>query len=421
MLEASLVLPALGLTYLVHGRAGLRRRLGHLVLGGVAVLVSAGWWVLLVELWPTGRRPFIGGSPRNSIVELTFGYNGLGRLTGSTGTTASSGGLGATNLARIGRTDLGGEVMWLVPAAVVLGFLAGQLSRRHPLRPTLRASLLLWATWLIVATATFAGMAGIFHSYYTVVLAPGIAALVAIGSWLAWERRHQPWVRRRLSLAVLSTAALATGTLLAVGGDLRWTSGPILAAGLASALLLHPASGPSKIGTSIGVAAVVACLAGPALFVTATVRLPHVGSGPMAGPGHGASTTALVASSTGQLSGTGSFEAERPLTPRVVSTIASDAEHYRWAAAAMGARSASAYQLAVDEPVLAVGGYKGTDPMPTLSQFQEMVRAGQVHWLITGGAEGPAGHAIAAWVATRCPLQVIDGFSIFDLSAMASG
>lgn len=338
MLEAFLVLPALGLTYLVHGHAGLRRRLGHLVAAGVALVASAGWWVLMVELWPTGQRPFIGGSPTNSIVQLTLGYNGLGRLTGSTGTTASNGGLGATNIARIGRTDLGGEVMWLVPAAFLLGVLAWQLSRRHSLRSTLRPSLLLWVTWLTVATATFAGMAGIFHSYYTVVLAPGIAALVAIGSWLAWERRHQPWVRRRLSLAVLSTAALAAGTLLAVGFDLRWTAVPILAGGLASAALLHPASGPSRIGGSIGVAALVASLAGPALFVTATVRLPHVGSGPMAGPGHGASTTALVASSTGRLSGTWVFGAERPLTPRVVSTIAASAERYRWAAAAMGAR-----------------------------------------------------------------------------------
>lgn len=71
--------------------------------------------------------------------------------------------------------------------------------------------------------------------------------------------------------------------------------------------------------------------------------------------------------------------------------------------------------------MLAVGGYKGTDPLPTLSQFQEMVRAGQVHWLIPGGVEGLPGHAIAAWVAMRYRLQVIDGFSIYDLTAVPSG
>jgi 4-amino-4-deoxy-L-arabinose transferase-like glycosyltransferase len=417
MLEAFLVLPALGLTYLLHGRADLCRRLGHLAAGGVALVVSAGWWVLLVELWPPAQRPFIGGSPTNSVLELAFGYNGLGRLSGSTGTTASGSGLGATNIARIGRTDLGGEIMWLVPAAVVLGLLAWQLSRRHAVRSTVRPSLLLWATWLTVATVTFAAMAGIFHSYYTVVLAPGVAALAAVGAWLAWDRRREPWVRRRLSMVVVSTTALAAGTLLAVGFDLRWTAGPILAFGLASAALLHPRSGPPRIGTTTGLAALVACLAGPALFVSSTVQLPHVGSGPMAGPGHGAPTTALVASSSGLMqSGTWSFGPERPLTQRVASTIATDAERYRWAAAAMGARSASAYQLAVDEPVLAVGGYKGTDPLPTLSQFQEMVRDGQVHWLITGGIEGGTGHAITAWVASRFRRQMIDGFSLYDLT-----
>jgi hypothetical protein len=263
-------------------------------------------------------------------------------------------------------------------------------------------------------------MAGIFHSYYTVVLAPGVAALVATGSWLAWERRHEPWVRLRLSIAVLSTVSLAAGTVLVVGHDLRWAAGPILASGVVAGLVLHPRSGPSRLRLMTGMAALSVCLAGPALFVAATVQLPHVGSGPMAGPGNGASTTALVAVGTGRVPGLWSFGSDRPLTPRVVSTLGVDSEKYRWAAAAMGARSAAAYQLAIDEPVLAIGGYKGTDPLPTLSQFQTMVRAGHVHWFIPGGIEGLAGHAIATWVSSRFSQVVVDGFSLYDLSGPVS-
>ena len=83
----------------------------------------------------------------------------------------------------------------------------------------------------------------------------------------------------------------------------------------------------------------------------------------------------------------------------MVRTIARDDERYTWVAAAIGARSASAYQLALDEPVLAIGGYKGTDPTPTLGQFQSAVESGRIHWLITGGTEGAASQAdrAAGW------------------------
>ena len=117
-----------------------------------------------------------------------------------------------------------------------------------------------------MATATFAAMAGIFHSYYTVVLAPGIAALVATGAWLAWERRDEPSVRRALSGTVLATVLLAAGTVAAVGYELRWTSVPILAGGVATAVLLHPRTGPSRLTATVAAAAVAASLAGPALF-----------------------------------------------------------------------------------------------------------------------------------------------------------
>ena len=279
--------------------------------------------------------------------------------------------------------------------------MAWSLSRRHPRRGAIRPSLLLWTTWLAVATVTFAAMAGIFHSYYTVVVAPAIAALVAIGSWLAWERRDDLRVRRRLSSAALATALLASGTLLAVGAHLRWTAVPVLLGGVAAALLLHPRSGPPRVTVVVGCAAVVSALAGPALFATETVRLPHSGSGPMAGPSavHPSSSTAPSAAA--------------------VSRVAADGESYTWVAAAMGARTASAYQLALDEPVLAIGGYKGTDPLPTLSRFQDLVAAGQVHWLISGGTEGEAGRAIERWVTTHFPSVLVDGQTLYDLGSGA--
>ena len=92
MLQAFLVLPALALVYLVAANTGLLKRLGHLLVAFGSMLLAAGWWIAIVSLWPASSRPYIGGSQTNSILELTLGYNGFGRLTGEE--TGSVGGGG---------------------------------------------------------------------------------------------------------------------------------------------------------------------------------------------------------------------------------------------------------------------------------------------------------------------------------------
>ena len=81
-LQVMLVVPPIALTYLLAGPVSLPRRLGQLVAALGAAVVTAGWWIAVVELWPASSRPWIGGSQNNSILELTLGYNGLGRLNG---------------------------------------------------------------------------------------------------------------------------------------------------------------------------------------------------------------------------------------------------------------------------------------------------------------------------------------------------
>lgn len=98
MMQAFVVIPALALVYLVAGPPPLGRRIRQIVAMGVATIVAGGWWVALVELWPSGSRPYIGGSQHNSVLELRFGYNGLGRLTGNE--TGSVGGGAATTTSR---------------------------------------------------------------------------------------------------------------------------------------------------------------------------------------------------------------------------------------------------------------------------------------------------------------------------------
>ena len=75
------MLPGFAVAYLIAAHTSVPRRIWHVLVGGLAVIVGAGWWVAIAQLWPAGSRPYFGGSTNNNILELALGYNGLGRLT----------------------------------------------------------------------------------------------------------------------------------------------------------------------------------------------------------------------------------------------------------------------------------------------------------------------------------------------------
>ena len=77
MLQAFLIVPGFALAFLVAAPVGLWKRMGKLLVGGVAMIVSAGWYLALVSLWPADSRPYIAGSTDNSLLQLALGYNGI--------------------------------------------------------------------------------------------------------------------------------------------------------------------------------------------------------------------------------------------------------------------------------------------------------------------------------------------------------
>ena len=201
MLQAFLVIPALAGVYLVAAPANLPRRLLQVGGAAVAVVLSGGWYLALVALWPAAYRPYIGGSQTNSLLDLILGYNGFGRITGQeVGRVGGGPGFNAdAGALRLFFGDLGSEVAWLLPAALLalIGLL--WLRRRMPRTDPQRAQVLLWGGWLVLTGLVFSLMAGIFHAYYTVALAPAIGALVGIGAAVGW--RHRRLLRARLVLA----------------------------------------------------------------------------------------------------------------------------------------------------------------------------------------------------------------------------
>ncbi|MFK0255319.1 ArnT family glycosyltransferase [Streptomyces sp. NPDC090445] len=296
-LQAFVILPPLVLVYAVCAPTRLRRRLGQLLLAGAAMIVAGGWWVAIVELWPASSRPYIGGSQTNSFLELTLGYNGLGRINGNEtgsvgggGRPGGGGGWGETGIDRLFSANIGGQISWLLPAALimlvaglVITWRAGRAA--DTIEGMARAAFLAWGGALLITAAVFSWMQGIFHEYYTVALAPFVAALVGMGVAVLWEERGSTPAALTLS-GTLALTAWWSYVLLGRSPDyLPWLRWAVLAAGLAAAagLLLGARLG-RRAALGAAVLGLGTALAGPLAYCLTTVDSGHAGSIVTAGP-----------------------------------------------------------------------------------------------------------------------------------------
>lgn len=263
-LQAFLILPGLAVAFLVASPTTVRRRLLDSAAAVGALVASAGWWVLLTVLVPASMRPYIGGSQTNSFLELTFGYNGLGRITGSmegavvaggsgTGSTTISTGhagmWGQTGITRLFDGVWGTQWSWLAPAALAGIVVALVCLARAPRTSVRRAQVVAWGGWLVVTGAVFSFMGGTIHQYYTVALAPATAALAAICLYYLLKCKNLAWAR---ATSIALTLALgAWSVVLLRRSDWIWALRP-LALGLAvasaalQAYLWHRAARPSR-------------------------------------------------------------------------------------------------------------------------------------------------------------------------------
>lgn len=426
MLQAFLVLPAFAAAYLVAAAGPWRGRVRGLVAGAAALVVSAGWYLLLVELWPASSRPYIGGSQENSILELTLGYNGFGRITGN-----ETGGLGNLNFdvgwGRLFGSGMSGYIAWLLPAALVCLVAGLLLSRRAPRTDSARAGLLMWGGWLVSTAVVFSFANGILHEYYTVALAPAIGAVLGIGSTMLWRNRSDMRAATAMAATVAGTAVLAVVMLARHDDWLPWLRAAIAVGGVgATVLLLVIGRLPRRAVAAVGAVAVTVCLAGPAAYAVATAATPHTGALPSVGPARAHGHLGGPGGGPGGPGGPGGLLASPTPGAGLTALLATEADSYRWTAAVVGSNNAAGYQLAGGAPVMAVGGFNGTDPAPTLAQFQRHVADGDVHYFIRSRMMGAfGGHAasgsreaadIAEWVETHFVPQIIDGVTVYDLT-----
>jgi len=466
MLQAFLVLPVFALVYLIAGPPRLGRRIWQLLAGGAAVVVAAGWWVAIVMLTPAADRPYVGGSTNDSVLQLTFGYNGLGRLdgneTGSVGpatrSTAAFG--GPAGLTRLFSSSMGSQASWLIPAALIGLIALLWLSRRSTRTDRTRAAALIWGGWLVVTGLVFSYMSGIIHLYYTIALAPAIGALTGIAAATLWRIRDRAVARLTLTAMLAATAAWGWVLLGRTPGWYPWLRVVVvLAAAGAAAVILFGRSHKFLAVAAVSMA-MIAGLAGPLAYSSSTVTTTYTGAIPIAGPaaagGLGAFPAAggsakggfpgaygrrfpggaegfprSAAGGAGGRSfakgggGGGLLGRDTQVSSALTKLLKDGAAGYTWVAATVGAESAAPFQLASGDPIMAIGGFNGTDPAPTLAQFEKYVSEHKIHYFIGrnqasfGGGTGDAAQ-ITAWVQKHYTSQTIAGITVYNLTSPAS-
>ena len=460
MMQAFLVLPAFALVYLIAAPTSVRRRVLHLLGALGAVIVSAGWYVALVELWPASSRPYIGGSTNNSLLELALGYNGLGRLLGGEGNGGGGGGNtgfgGSPGLTRMFGDAFGGEISWLLPAALIALVGGLWLTRRAPRTDLTRAGLVLFGGWLLVTAAVFSFMSGTVHPYYAVALAPAIAALVAMGLRITWQRRDSLSARSTLAAMLLATGAWDYVLLTRTPDFIPLAKYLVLTTAAVSSTLLLIGSRIRRLLPALLLTLAVTLGLGTTAYAASTASHPHNGSIPTSGPsnsamgsgartangggpgGSGATppsrsattqgstnttdTSGTTGSSAAGSSGLGSSQgggmggdasASGELTALLEKTTST------WAAAVSGSQSAASLELATGKSVIAIGGFSGTDNAPTLTQFKQWVAEGKIAYYISGGQSGRGSSAaseIQSWVESTYTATTVGNTTIYNLT-----
>lgn len=424
MLQAFLVLPAFGIAYLVAAPTSIGRRLLHLLGALSATIISAGWYLAVVALWPAADRPFIGGSQENSLWELALGYNGFGRITGDeVGSVGGggNGGWGGTGWARLFGNEMAGGIAWLLPAAVVALGAGLSFTRRARRTDPSRAAMILWGGWLLATALVFSYMSGIIHAYYMIALAPAIAALVGIAGVQLWRARGNPAAAGTLSAGIALTSLTA---FVLLSRQSIWLPGlaiGILVVGLLCAILVFFAAQlPDTARRIVAVGALVTVLAGTGAYTVATAATPHSGALPSAGleTGRGMGPGGMG----GRGGGAGGLLGASLPGENLVALLQQDSANYIWTAATVGSNNAAGYQLGSGAPVMAVGGFNGTDPAPTLDQFKEYVRNGQIHYFLGSGmmmrgeTGSDAAEQITTWVEETYTPTTVDDVTVYDLS-----
>jgi 4-amino-4-deoxy-L-arabinose transferase-like glycosyltransferase len=396
MLEAWVVLPAFALAYLFGRQERWGVKLRQVAIAGVVAVVVSLSWMTVVTLTPAHDRPYVDGSQDNSVFAQVFVYDGFGRTNQQAAFQQFLGGVHvnaeildgpppAWNRLMVG--DLGRDIGWLMPAAVVVG-VGGLFTRR-------RGYFILWTGWLVPMALVFSDVF-IVHGYYTAALSPPIGAILGAGVASLWESRTETSsvVARRCAAAALvvaGTVGYGIWLIRAPGGSPPpWLAFLAAGLGLAAVALLVVSARASTRRRWLAGALVVSAAAVLVIPATGAVQIVSDHQGFTNTPFESKKTTAMYEALLGASSSkeTSSilpiFERLQMGSPYVMAVYTSAV--------------ASIFTAASGKEFLPIGGFTGSVPEPTLPQLEGMIRAGRFHLVLLTGGHDPR----LTWIAVHC-------------------
>jgi 4-amino-4-deoxy-L-arabinose transferase-like glycosyltransferase len=405
MLAAFVVLPTFMLAYFLSAPLSLSRRITDLMLSVVVIAVVSSAWILVYDLTPPDRRPFAGSSSNNSMLELAIGHNGLQRFSPLESTVAepneaaltAASGAAITRVppgpARLLNPRLADQFGWLLPLAL---FGLGVWFRRAwaASQLILDPDLIVWGGWAMTYAVVYSSLRSL-SSYYLVTLGPPLCTLAAFGATSLHSRLKAGGRQLAIAAAVLlSTAAwqiyIERSYFLArlketpdnLVGPEEWT---------------HALSVAVLVGT-------ILALSGPLLARRLRLNQPRLNRWAL-----GSFCIALIAVLANPLAWSGSGmsgsrRAARPqadpfaqsLSPdvraareeKLIAFLQANYQGERFFLATMTARLAAPIIIQTGEPVAALGGFSGADPIVSQDVLAKMVEGGQLRFIMTGGGRG---------------------------------
>ncbi|MEC1394630.1 glycosyltransferase family 39 protein [Bacillus velezensis] len=478
MLQAYMILPAFLLFYMIAANTTIKKKIISLV-SALAVLAAVSLsWPLIVDNIPASKRPYVGSSQTNSVLELAFGYNGIQRLTGQsssggqggpdgnaskemtssggssqmqkppgqssssssasgdksqngsmtappsngkmpsgdqggppsggdgggpggggksgtgTGSKMQSGsgmfGTGTPGPLRLFQTELSDQISWLLPFAIfgMAGLLIAGARERRRLSAEQKETIF-WAAWL-VPIAGFFSVAEFFHHYYLIMLAPPIAALVGAG-WVALVhlyRKQAGWKTWLLPAAILVTTGFELFILRNYNDQIGagWSIGAGVLGAVAAIALFVFKQRQKPLSYYVSLAALLVLMVMPIYWASTPLLYGGNSSLPETGP--------QLASTSGK--GMGMDNAS--VNTKLINYLEKHNAGADYLFATTDSNTAAPYIIKTKKAVMAIGGFSGSDPAITLTQFKKLVKQGKVKYFLTSGMGKGGNNDIVQWV-----------------------
>ncbi|WP_413287195.1 glycosyltransferase family 39 protein [Bacillus mojavensis] len=482
MLQAYMILPAFLLFYLIAANATVKKKI--ISLGSALVVLAAVSlsWPLIVDNIPASKRPYVGSSQTNSVLELAFGYNGIQRLTGqnsgggqggsskdaakempssensssdaqappnqstsssssnddksangnmtappfngempsggqggppngggddgqggpggdggkgdSGGSKMQSGtgmfGTGTPGPLRLFQQELSDQISWLLPFAIfgMAGLLIAGARERRRLSVEQKETVF-WVAWL-APIAGFFSVAEFFHHYYLIMLAPPIAALVGAG-WVALVqlyRSHTGWKSWLLPAAMAATTGFELFILRNYNDQISvgWSIGVGVIGALSAIALLILKQRQKPLTYYISLAGLLVLLVMPIYWASTPLLYGGNSSLPETGP--------QLASSSGKGMGMN----ESSVNEKLIEYLEENSSGAEYLFATTDSNTAAPYIIKTKKAVMTIGGFSGSDPAITLTQFKKLVKEGKVKYFLASGMAKGGDNEIVEWV-----------------------